>query len=172
MTGNPDGAGIGAGRSGDSAEAARLAFVYQEAVRGLNHQQNLVEYMGSRAGSLIFATAFVNSLLGGTALSNGLGPWDWIAVMLLVALGGLIVFMLWPYHRYAFRFDPQDLLDRYVDCTPPATMPAIHRALALRIKADMAANWRIIQRLRVALQLALILLMLDIVAWLFAIAWA
>jgi hypothetical protein len=50
------------------------------------------------------------------------------------------------------------------------SMPAMHRALALRIKADMAGNWRIIQRLRVALQIALILLLLDILAWLFAIA--
>ncbi|MER8867660.1 hypothetical protein NKI19_28865 [Mesorhizobium sp. M0751] len=46
----------------------------------------------------------------------------------------------------------------------------MHRALALRIKSDMASNWRIIQRLRVALQLALFLWLLDILAWLFAIA--
>lgn len=168
MTGHSSGEG---GAVKESAEdAARLAFVYQEAVRGLQHQQAVVEYMNGRAGSLIFATAFVNSLLGGTALSNGLGIWDWIAVGLLFGLGGLIVFMLWPYHRYNFRFDPGELLERYVDCKPPATLPAMHRALALRIKADMAGNWRIIQRLRVALQIALFLLLFDILAWLFAVA--
>ncbi|WP_245437085.1 hypothetical protein [Mesorhizobium helmanticense] len=74
----------------------RLAFIYQEAVRGLTQQQNLVENMSTRAGSLIFATAFANSLLGGAALANGLGLWDWIAVALLFGIGGLIVFMLWP----------------------------------------------------------------------------
>ncbi|TIT85626.1 MAG: hypothetical protein E5W55_32135, partial [Mesorhizobium sp.] len=47
----------------------RLAFIYQEAVRGLTHQQTVVENMNTRAGSLIFATAFANSLLGGAALS-------------------------------------------------------------------------------------------------------
>ncbi|RUY79133.1 hypothetical protein EN969_31890 [Mesorhizobium sp. M7A.F.Ca.CA.003.01.2.1] len=126
--------------------------------------------MSSRAGSLVFATAFANSLLGGAALSNGLGPWDWIAVALLFGIGGLIVFILWPYHPYTFRFDPEKLLDQYVDGDRPTTMSAMRRALALRIKADMAGNWRIIQRLRVALQIALLFLLLDILAWLLAIA--
>ncbi|MEI9431404.1 hypothetical protein [Mesorhizobium sp. Cs1299R1N3] len=148
----------------------RLAFIYQEAVRGLTHQQTVVENMNTRAGSLIFATAFANSLLGGAALSNGLGVWDWTAVTLLFSIGGLIVFMLWPYHQYTFRFDPEELLHHYVDGDKPTTISAMHRALALRIKADMASNWRIIQRLRVALQFALVFLLLDILAWLLAIA--
>jgi hypothetical protein len=157
--------------AGDLADNdARLAFVYEEAVRGLTHQQTVVENMNTRAGSLIFATAFANSLLGSAALSNGLGPWDWAAVALLFGIGGLIVFMLWPYHQYTFRFDPEELLHQYVDAQKPATMSAMHRSLALRIKADMTANWRIIQRLRAALQIALILLLLDILAWLLAIA--
>ncbi|MER9304944.1 hypothetical protein [Mesorhizobium sp. M0496] len=156
--------------SGVADDDPRLAFIYQEAVRGLTQQQTLVENMSTRAGSLIFATAFANSLLGGAALANGLGPWDWTAVALLFGIGGLIVFMLWPYHQYAFRFDPEELLHQYVDGDKPTTMSAMRRALALRIKADMAGNWRIIQRLRVALQIALLLLLLDILAWLLAIA--
>jgi len=148
----------------------RLAFIYQEAVRGLTHQQTVVENMSTRAGSLIFATAFANSLLGGAALSDGLGLWEWIAVALLFSIGGLIVFMLWPYHQYSFRFDPEELLREYVDGDGPTTMTAMHRALALRIKADMAGNWRIIQRLRMALQIALLFLLLNILAWLLAIA--
>lgn len=151
---------------------ARLAFIYQEALRGLNHQQNLVENMNSRAGSLIFATAFANSLLGSRALSDGLGPWDWIAAALLFLIGALIVFMLWPYHRYSFRFDPEELLHQYVDGNQPTTLSGMHRALALRVKADMADNWQIIQRLRFALQTALVFLLLDILAWFLAIAGA
>jgi hypothetical protein len=48
-------------------------------------------------------------------------------------------------------------------------MSEMHRALALRIKTDMANNWRIIQRIRVALQLSLIVLLLEILAWLVSI---
>ncbi|MDG4881137.1 hypothetical protein [Mesorhizobium sp. WSM4884] len=75
-------------------------------------------------------------------------------------------------HQYTFRFDPEELLHQYVDGDRPATMSAMHRGLTLRIKADMASNWRTIQRLRVALQVALIFLLLDILAWLLAIAGA
>lgn len=109
-----------------------MRFIYQEAVRGLLHQQNVVESLNTRAGNLIFATAFATSLLG-KALSDGLGLWDWTAVTFLFGIGGLISFMLWPYYSYTFRFDPEDLLSQYVDGNAGATMSAIHRALALRI---------------------------------------
>jgi hypothetical protein len=45
----------------------------------------------------------------------------------------------------------------------------LHRKFAVRIKTDMAANWQIIQRVRIALQIALILLLLEILAWLVSI---
>jgi hypothetical protein len=153
-------------RDGDDE---RLAFIYQEAVRGLQHQQNVVSDLNTRAGNLTFAAAFVTSLLGSRGLSDGLGLWDWIAIALLFSIGALTVFMLWPYYNYTFRFDPEDLLTRYVDADNESTMSTIHRELALRIKSDMTNNWRIIQRIRVALQFSLVFLLLDILAWLFSI---
>jgi hypothetical protein len=154
-----------------SAESGdpRLAFVYQEAVRGLTHQQGVVESLNARAGNLVFAAAFATSLLGARALADGLGVWDWVAVALLFAVGVAVTFMLWPWHSYTFRFDPQDLLDEYVDGHSPASLSAMHRALALRIKRDMASNWRVIQRIRVALQIGLICLLLEVGAWLLAL---
>jgi hypothetical protein len=146
----------------------RLALIYQEAVRGLVHQQGVVESMNSRAGSLIFAASFASSLLGSNALADGVAGWDWLAMALLLVIGGLITFLLWPYHSYRFRFDPEELLHRYVDTD--ATLATIHRELAVQIKHDLAANWRIIQRLRIALQLSLVLLFFEILAWLLAIA--
>jgi hypothetical protein len=148
----------------------RLAFIYQEALRGLVQQQSIVENLQSRAGNLIFAAAFVSSMFGNHALSDGLGIWDWLAITLLFGLGVLIVFMLWPFHKYRFRFDPGELLSAYVDRDAPASLAQMHRELALRIESDRAANWRVIQRLRVALQIALMLFLLEILAWLVAIA--
>ena len=68
-----------------------------------------------------------------------------------------------------FRFDPEELLARYIDGDASASMSPIHRALAIRIKRDMLANWRIMQPIRVALQLSLVLLLLEIAAWLLSI---
>lgn len=71
--------------------------------------------------------------------------------------------------NYTFRFDPEQLLAQFVDREAPAPMSEMHRVLALQIKTDMANNWRIIQRIRVALQLSLIVLLLEILAWLVSI---
>jgi hypothetical protein len=148
----------------------RLAFVYQESLRGLQQQQAAVESLHNRAGTLIFASSFASSLLGGRALADGLGAWDWLAVGLLLGIGALTVVLLWPYYNLSFRFDAQDLLDTYVDSEAPASMARMHRDLALRIKADWQRNGRIVRRMREAFQLALILLLLNILAWLFSIA--
>ena len=80
--------------------------------------------------------------------------------------------MLWPYHKYTFRLDPKQLLAQYVDVEARATMSEMYRGLALQIENDRASNWRIIQRLRLALQLALTLLLLNILAWFAAIGQA
>lgn len=119
---------------------------------------------------MIFAASFASSLLGARALADGVGAWDWIALGLLVAIGCLAVFLHWPYYNLTFRFDPEDLIGRFVDVPEPPPMAAIHRELALQIKADWRQNGRIVRRLREALQIALILLIAEILAWLFSIA--
>jgi hypothetical protein len=148
----------------------RLALIYQEALRGLLQQSAAVESLRSRAGTLIFAASFASSLLGSRALAAGLGLWAWLAIALLFAIGALAVVVLWPYYDLAFRFDPEDLLARYVDGASPATLAEIHRSLALRAKAQWQSNGKLVRRLREAFQLALVLLLFNILAWLFSIA--
>jgi hypothetical protein len=92
-------------------EDPRLAFVYQEALRGLLQQQGFLESLHG-GGTLIFAASFASSFLGMQALSDGLGAWDWAAVGLLLRIGVLASILLWPYYNLSFRFDAQDLLDR------------------------------------------------------------
>src|SRR5262245_15160537 len=141
-------------------------------MRGLLQQQAAVESLHARAATLIFAASFASSLLGARALADGVDAWDWIALGLLLSIGTFAVFMLWPYYNLTFRFDPEDLISRYVDVAEPVPIATIHRELALQIKADWQQNGRIVRRLREALQLALILLLLEIVAWLVSIAQA
>lgn len=160
----------GAASAASTDDDARSTFVYQEALRGLLQQQSAIQSLQARAATLIFAASFASSLLGSQALADGLGAWDWIALALLFAIGALSVLLLWPYYNLTFRFDPEDLLARYVDVAEPPPMPEIHRELALQIKFDWQQNGRIVRRLREALQLALILLLFEILAWLFSIA--
>jgi hypothetical protein len=148
----------------------RTEFVYQESLRGLLQQQMAVESLHNRAGTLVFAASFASSLLGGKALADGLNVLDWTAVGLLAAIGALTVVMLWPYYNLSFRFDAAELLRDYVDADPPATMTDMHRALALQIKENWHRNGRVVRRMREAFQVALILLILNILVWLASIA--
>jgi hypothetical protein len=166
----PDDSGPVVGRVGaNAADDPRLAFVYQEALRGLLQQQAAVESLHNRAATLVFAASFASSLLGGRALADGLGFWEWAGIVLLLAIGVLTAFLLWPYYALSFRFDPAELLADYVETPAPQSMSEMHRALALRIK-DWHSNGRIVRRLREAFQLALVLLVLEILVWMFAIA--
>jgi hypothetical protein len=153
-----------------ASEDPRIAFVYQEALRGLLQQQAAVESLHNRAATLVFAASFAGSLLGSRALADGLGAWDWTGMVLLLLIGALTVVLLWPYYELSFRFDPEGLLARYVDSDQPASMQDMHRALALQIKDDFQRNGRIVRRLRETFQVALVLLLCEIMAWMFSIA--
>ena len=148
----------------------RLAFVYQEALRGLVQQLNAVESLRARAGTLdlrgvVRQLAPREQGADGWPRRMGLG-----GCRAAFAIGALAAFILWPYYDLTFRFDPEQLLDEYVDTDVTVSMSDMHRALALRIKTDAARNGRIIRRIREALQLSLVLLLLEILAWLLAIA--
>ena len=81
---------------GAADDDARAAFVYQEALRGLQVQQSGLQSLQARAATLIFAASFASSLLGSQALADGLNAWDWTALGLLFAIGALAVLVLWP----------------------------------------------------------------------------
>lgn len=89
---------------------------------------------------------------------------------LLLVIGALTVALLWPYYDLTFRFDPEELLDAYVDADQPASMGDMHHRLALQIKADWRRNGRIVRHLRELFQVALIALLAEIVVWMLAVA--
>jgi hypothetical protein len=49
-------------------------------------------------------------------------------------------------------------------------MADMHRLLALRIKEDWRRNGRIVRRLRETFQVALVVLLAEIMAWMFSVA--
>jgi hypothetical protein len=154
--------------SGD--DDPRLRLVYEESLRGLLQQQSAVESLHNRAATVVFATSFASSLLGTRALADGLGLLDWTALALLLCIGALTVTTLWPYYDLTFRFDAEDLLRAYVDVEPVPSLSQVHRGLALEARRYFHRNGRIVRRLREAIQVALVLLLLEIVAWMLSIA--
>jgi hypothetical protein len=152
-----------------ATEDGRIAFIYQEALRGLMQQQAALESLRNRTGTLIFAASFASSLLGSKALERGLSLWVWAGVSIMLGIGILTVIILWPYYHLSFRFDAKQLLDDYVDNDNSASLDTMQRDLALRARNDGIQNGRIVKRLRRTFEVALILLLLEILVWMLAI---
>ncbi len=66
---------------------------------------------------------------------------------------------------------PQNAVEVDLGCQAAQqwSMTEMHRALALRAEHDRRTNGPLVRRIRVALEVALVLLLLEILAWLFSI---
>ncbi len=132
-------------------------------------QQAALESLRNRTGTLIFAASFASSLLGSKALERGLNLWVWAGVGIMLGIGIITVIILWPYYHLSFRFDAKQLLEDYVDNDNPASLGTMQRDLVLRARNDGIQNGRIVKRLRRTFEVALILLLLEILVWMLAI---
>jgi hypothetical protein len=147
------------GGSAATADDPRLALIHQEALRGLLQQQAALESLRNRAGTLIFAASLQAHCSVVRRWQTAWEPGTGLRSRCCLRSASWAVVVLWPYYGLSFRFDAQELLDRYVDSGSTVTMSQMHRSLALRIRADWERSGRIVRRMREAFQLALVLLL-------------
>jgi hypothetical protein len=148
----------------------RLALAYSEGLRALERQQQTVGEFASRSGNLLYAAAIVAAFLGAIALEDGSpSAWSWIAAGALAGVGGLHVVVLWPRWGWKFRFQPQELLEEFVD-RRATSLDEMRRDLIGRIHADLDANLRVLRLMGLAFQLASGLFLIETFAWLVAVA--
>ena len=147
----------------------RLAF--DEGGRALDAQERSVNELRSRAGVLLAAAAITTSFFGSRIIGRGdptLAGWCAIAAFALVAAAVLIV--LWPWRDWEFNANPVELIATYVETASPATLAEVHRDLALHRSASWTSNARFVGRLHLALRVGLILVAVEVCAWVVALA--
>jgi hypothetical protein len=137
------------------SDDARLELVYSEALRALERQQQTVRE---------FSAAFLGAV---TLERNEPSAWSWIAIGALAGVGGLHVVVLWPRWTWRFRFEPQALVDEFVD-QRAASIDDMHRELIRRIQADLDAN--LYRRIALAFRLASGLFLVETAAWPIAVS--
>ena len=93
-----------------------------------------------------------------------------MALALLLGIGLSCVVLLWPYYDFRFRFNPLEMLDRFVDGQTSMDLDDMRRDLAIQIEGDRDANGRLVRRMRESLQLGLIILVAEILSWSMSIA--
>ena len=119
-------------------DAYKLA--YDEAVRGLAHQQSRLDDFRARAGIVLSAAAIATSLLGGQALQRrSPSIWAWVALGCFVGVSALTLLLLLP-RRWEFTAVPRRIIGTYVEAENPLPLPMIHRDLALHMEDSYVRN--------------------------------
>lgn len=150
-----------ASRVADSVE--RLA--YDEAVRGLESQRASLDALRTRTGTLLAAAALVTTFIGGRALKGHNSAWTTVAIgaFVGVVVTSFIVLLPWKLH---FALPPSQLVVDYVDPDPQEKPTTMLRDLALHHGTTVNNNRAKQERLFWGFRCSIILLGLEVIAWL------
>ena len=148
------------------------ALAYEEALRGVTQQQQVLDGIRTRASTLLGIAALSASFLGGVALNKespkGLA---WIPVGAFVAVGLLTTWILLPVRGWTFSLDVNILLSDYVEGDSPAELPEMYRELAFHLGRHYITNDKRLGRLFLLFKLASGLLVVEVVTWLLVLGW-
>jgi hypothetical protein len=158
----------------DDNEPLRLA--YESSVRAIADQAGVLESLRSRAGTMLAAAALVTSFFGGQALVQeqlDLEPWSLagLAVAAFLGMAACTVVILWPF-EFWFNVSAAEMLaiidSRALDNR--VTADEAYRELALRLEENYDYNLPRIRRLTSLFRLAILLLVIEVGAWV-AVLW-
>jgi len=153
----------------DEDRAGLYELAFDEAGRALDAQERSVSELRSRAGVVIAAAAIATSFFGSRAVTGGsLRFAAWLAIAAFVGVGATVLGVLWPRSDWSFNADASDIIADYAE--PDAVPVSVaHRDLALHRAAAYSRNARQLRRLFVAFRVGLLLLVLEVAAWLVAL---
>jgi hypothetical protein len=148
------------------------ALAYEEALRGVTQQQQVLDGIRARASTLLGIAAISASFLGGVALNTDrpTGP-TWIPIGAFVAVGLLTTWILLPIRGWTFSLDAKILIKEYVEGDAPAELPEMYRDLALYLGRHYVSNDKRLGRLFLLFKLASGLLVVEVVTWLLVLGW-
>ena len=154
----------------DENEAKSYELAFEEAGRALDAQERAVNELRSRAGVLIAAAAITTSFFRSRAIAGGdLSGWVWVALVAFIAVGGSVLTVLWPRTDWSFSASAADIIAEYIE-PEPIEFPLVQRDLALHRSAAYDRNALQLGRLFLVFRLGLIVLVVEVAAWIVALA--
>jgi hypothetical protein len=142
---------------------------YAEEVRALGDQRTRIEGFRVRAGLLLSSAAVTTSFLAGQALRGGqANVFAWLALLEFAAVAALSLAILSPSRREIAAESHRRREDR--GGVHQASVDAIHRAVISHLRSMYSDNSSRLIRLAVLFQLASLLLTIEVLCWVVAIA--
>jgi hypothetical protein len=144
--------------------SAQYALVYDEARRALERQAASLDGVRGRAGTIIAASSLVTTFIGNNQAVGAVGPAFIVALISYIGVVLLAVVILWPVRGWRLGPETQRVLDDYVDRDDFASLPELHRSLAIHMQSWYSRNQ---DRLNIRLRLfsvACTLMLIEVVA--------
>jgi hypothetical protein len=135
----------------------------------LSEQQTVIDSFRTRAGLLLSASAITTSFLGAQALGDGSSAFAWLAMIGFVGVAMASLAILWP-RRWEFTADPQSIVRTYTESEEPAPIDELRRDLSLYMHNSFIENKEGLERLAILFQIASVLLTVEVILWIAAIA--
>jgi hypothetical protein len=140
--------------------------LYEESVRTIDGQRELLEGVRTRAGTLL-ATAFVaTALFGAQALDRrplGALEWSGIGLFLIVVVSALIVLTPW---RLQLTHHPHTLIAYHLETAPVSLLAEVYRDLVYWNGVNYDDNGRKLETLLIVFGIACASLVAEVVVWL------
>ncbi len=163
--------------SSDDEPDERLALVLQSATTALAQQEATLDNLRARSATLLAAAALSSSFLGAAtfgakSLNYKATTAVWVAVASLLVVLAAVIYIGWP-RGWDWRISPSKLLSNCIETKEPARPAGLNemrRELALDLHGCYKRNEDKLKRLWKALQIGSVAIVVEVVAWLWALA--
>jgi hypothetical protein len=157
-------------------KSALYKVAFDESLRNLNQQQSVLAGIHGRAGLLITAANVITAFLGGAAIKTATGSivvvnlslGGWLALATFAGVMILAISILWPWDRWNFAFDVDQLLAKADE--PGVTLPWVHSKLAGLNEDSFRKNEKQLRKLFSRFAWAAVLLLFEAVFWVMSLA--
>jgi hypothetical protein len=155
--------------------ALPFQLAYEASVRAIEDQARVLEELRSRAATLVAAAALVTGFLGQEALTRAdeVEPLSWVGLALgsFIATATATLVILWPLHlRFSLSAaDMIEILDERESAKAPVSDAEALREVAMRLEVMYDENAPRIGSLLWIFRSAIVLLSIEVAAWVVAL---
>lgn len=129
-----------------------------------------MDALRTRAGVLLAAASLVTTFFGGQALEGDarICGAALVAIVAFLMMAGACMVVLLPW-KFEFSLSPTELIKDYIDVEERQELPVVLRDLAIHYKTSHAKNRTRMEILFWSFRIAVVLLGLEVTAWLIAL---
>lgn len=149
-------------------EDPRLRLIWEEGVRAVEQQAQVLNEVRSRAATILSAASIAGAFLASSALSGGeaFRASTWVAVVAFAVVGLATSLVLMPRRGWRLERRPRKMLEDFVEGTRPVGIDDLLHELAGHLDNNFVSNRQKLRWLTGGLTVGCMALVVEILAFL------